>query len=382
MTSPPSHRVELRFGVVVLPDAPFPTLFARWTLVEELGFDFLFAPDHARHTSNPSAPWFDGLTVAAAMALQTNTIRIGTLVANPVLHLPSALAKAAAAVDHLSGGRLELGIGMGVEEFDHHEAGREYWSARERAARYSEYVEVVDGVLQSSTRPFSFEGRYHRTTNATLAPSSLQQARPPLIIGSRSATGRALAVERGDCWNTYALAADGSVDAIAEKALPRNNELDERCADIDRDPRSLSPLPGDVATARSVGRHGRVQANRRDLSAYRHQRVCRDVARGRSPGAHRARRRSHDGAASRLARRYAPRGVDAEGGAIDAKRSCCPALSQAPGLDETRQPWRRTSRVLLSPASGRAPTSGAVACSVLTRLGTTPRLRMRCREYR
>jgi len=85
--------VEVRFGVLVLPDAPFPALFERWTQVEELGFDFLFAPDHARHTRDPSIPWFDGLTVVAAMALRTNTIRIGTLVANPILHLPSALAK-------------------------------------------------------------------------------------------------------------------------------------------------------------------------------------------------------------------------------------------------------------------------------------------------
>jgi alkanesulfonate monooxygenase SsuD/methylene tetrahydromethanopterin reductase-like flavin-dependent oxidoreductase (luciferase family) len=239
VSSPPSNRVEPRFGVLVLPDASFPTLFARWTHVEELGFDFLFAPDHARHTSNPSTPWFDGLTVVAAMALQTNTIRIGTLVANPILHLPSVLAKASAAVDHLSGGRLELGIGMGVEEFDHQEAGSEYWWARERAARYSEYVEVVDGVLQSSARPFSFEGRYYRTTNATLAPSSLQQPRPPLTIGSRSATGRTLAVQRGECWNMYALAGEGSVEEIAEKALRRNNELDVRCAEIDRDPRTL-----------------------------------------------------------------------------------------------------------------------------------------------
>jgi alkanesulfonate monooxygenase SsuD/methylene tetrahydromethanopterin reductase-like flavin-dependent oxidoreductase (luciferase family) len=239
VSSPPPDRVKLRFGVLVLPDAPFPTLFERWTHVEELGFDFLFAPDHARHTGDPSVPWFDGLTVVAAMALRTNAIRIGTLVANPILHLPSALAKAAAAVDHLSGGRLELGVGMGVEEFDHQEAGSEYWSARERAARYLEYVEVVDGVLQSSTRPFSFQGRYYRTTKATLAPIPLQQPRPPLIIGSRSATGRALAVQRGECWNTYALPGEGSVEEIVEKTRRRNNELDQRCAEIGRDPRTL-----------------------------------------------------------------------------------------------------------------------------------------------
>ena len=239
VTSPPSPRVAPRFGVLVLPDAPFATLFARWTLVEELGFDLLFTPDHARHTSDPSAPWFDGLTVLAAMALQTHTIRIGTLVANPVLHAPSALAKAAAAVDHLSGGRVELGIGMGVEEFDHQEVGSEYWSPRERAARYSEYVEIVDGVLRSSMRPFSFEGSYYRTTNATLAPSPPQQPRPPLIVGSRSATGRAVAVERAECWNTYALTGDGSIDEIAEQTLRRNTDLDERCDQLGRDPHSL-----------------------------------------------------------------------------------------------------------------------------------------------
>jgi alkanesulfonate monooxygenase SsuD/methylene tetrahydromethanopterin reductase-like flavin-dependent oxidoreductase (luciferase family) len=106
--------------------------------------------------------------------------------------------------------------------------------ARERATRYSEYVGVVDGVLRSSARPFSFEGPYYRTTNATLAPAPPQQPRPPLIIGSRSATGRALAVQCGECWNTYALTGEGSAEEIAGKTRRRNTELDERCAEISR----------------------------------------------------------------------------------------------------------------------------------------------------
>jgi alkanesulfonate monooxygenase SsuD/methylene tetrahydromethanopterin reductase-like flavin-dependent oxidoreductase (luciferase family) len=234
-----SSREELRFGVLVLPDAPFPTLIERWRQVEDLGFDFLFAPDHARHTSDPSLPWFDGLTVLAAMALHTEAIRVGTLVANPILHLPNALAKAAAAIDHLSGGRLELGIGMGVEEFDHRESGMPYWPRAERAARFAEYVEVVDGVLRSSTESFNFEGRYYKTTLATLAPPPPQQPRPPLLIGSRSRTGRTSAVERGDCWNTYGLSGEGTREEIVEKTRRRNAELDERCAEIGRDPASL-----------------------------------------------------------------------------------------------------------------------------------------------
>src|SRR5215218_8873439 len=107
----------LRFGVLVLQDAPFPALCDRWRRVEELGFDLLFVADHARHTRDRSHPWFDGWSPLVAMALETSTIRIGTLVANPILHRPTVLARAAAAVDHLSKGRLELAIGQGVERF-------------------------------------------------------------------------------------------------------------------------------------------------------------------------------------------------------------------------------------------------------------------------
>jgi alkanesulfonate monooxygenase SsuD/methylene tetrahydromethanopterin reductase-like flavin-dependent oxidoreductase (luciferase family) len=157
---------ELRFGVLDLPDAPFPTLKERWRSVEELGFDFLFVADHFRHTREPTLPWFDGWAALAAMALETSTIRIGPLVANPILRAPAVLAKAAAAVDHLSSGRLELAIGMGVEEFDHKAVGISYWSPAERAARFREYVETVDGVAPTVSR---------------------------------------LAAERADCWNTFGL---------------------------------------------------------------------------------------------------------------------------------------------------------------------------------
>jgi alkanesulfonate monooxygenase SsuD/methylene tetrahydromethanopterin reductase-like flavin-dependent oxidoreductase (luciferase family) len=93
-----------------------------------------FVADHYRHTRNASLPWFDGWTALAGMAPQTKTVRIGPLVANPILRGPAVLAKAAAAVDHLSNGRLELAIGKGVEEFDHRATGTPYWSARRHCA--------------------------------------------------------------------------------------------------------------------------------------------------------------------------------------------------------------------------------------------------------
>jgi alkanesulfonate monooxygenase SsuD/methylene tetrahydromethanopterin reductase-like flavin-dependent oxidoreductase (luciferase family) len=144
---------ELRFGVLVVPDAPFPTLAERWRRGEELGFDFLFVADHYRHTRDPSLTWFEGWTVLAAMALQTSRVRIGPLVANPILRGPAVLAKAAAAVDHLSNGRLELAIGKGAEEFDHQAPGTRLWSPRERAARFREYIQVVDGALRNRAWP-------------------------------------------------------------------------------------------------------------------------------------------------------------------------------------------------------------------------------------
>ena len=147
---------ELRFGVLVVPDAGFPTLVGRWRRVEHLGFDFLFVADHYRHTRAASLPWFDGWTALATMALETKTVRIGPLVANPVLRGPAVLAKAAVAVDHLSNGRLELAIGKGVEQFDHMAVGEPYWPPAERSARFGEYVEIVRGLLNSSQTLFSF----------------------------------------------------------------------------------------------------------------------------------------------------------------------------------------------------------------------------------
>jgi alkanesulfonate monooxygenase SsuD/methylene tetrahydromethanopterin reductase-like flavin-dependent oxidoreductase (luciferase family) len=233
-----SASSELRFGVLVLQDAPFSVLRERWRRVEELGFDFVFVADHARHTSDRSHPWFDGWTTLAAMALETSTIRVGPLVANPILRRPAVLAKAAAAVDHLSNGRLELAIGQGVEKFDHDETGTAYWSPAERAARFREYVEIVDGVLRSCEAPFSFEGRHHRAKDVTLAPAPVQRPRPPITVGGRSPTVRRVAAERADCWNTFGLMPT-PLEEVIKTTRRQNRELDERCAELGRDPAEL-----------------------------------------------------------------------------------------------------------------------------------------------
>ena len=187
---------------------------------------------------NLGGTWFDGWTVLAVMAKETTRIRIGTLVSNPVLRPPALLAKETLTIDHLSEGRLELGIGTGIEPLDHATMGLDYWSPQERVARFSEYVEVVDGLMRSPSRAYAFEGRYYRTREAAMGPPPIQQPRPPITVGGQSPTVLRVAAERADCWNTAGPLGVG-MDEILETTRQQNERLDEMCVAFGREPTEL-----------------------------------------------------------------------------------------------------------------------------------------------
>ena len=225
----------MRFGVVVPPNAPFPVLATRWRRVEELGFDHLWVEDHSRDYRDPNGLWFDGWTVLAVMAFHTRRVRIGPLVSNPILRGPAVLAKAAATVDHLSGGRLELGIGSGIAPFDHAAMGVPYWPGPVRAARFAEYVEVVDGLLRSAGRPYAFAGDHYRTENLAMAPAPVQVPRPPITVGGQSPTALRIAARWGECWNTHGPFGK-SPEEILDLTRRQMARLDELCAAAGRPP--------------------------------------------------------------------------------------------------------------------------------------------------
>lgn len=226
---------DLRFGVYVLQDAPLPVLRGRWREAEELGFDDIWLADHARDFRRPSGHWFDAWATLAVMATETARVRIGTLVSNPVLRPPAMLARLATTVDHLSGGRLELGIGTGIAGFDHDATGTPYWPIDERLARFAEYVAIVDDLLRHAPKPISYEGRFHRTAGLGLEPAPLQRPRPPLTVGGQSPTVLRVAAERADCWNTHG-PFGRSVDEILEITRRQNVRLDQLCREHGRDP--------------------------------------------------------------------------------------------------------------------------------------------------
>lgn len=217
--TPPSRR----FGVMLYPDAPFPVLRERLVWLEELGFDQVFLPDHSADLRDRGNVWFDSWTVLATAALCTRRIRLGTMVANQILRPPAQLAKQAIALDHLSEGRFELGIGAGIFPFDHFSVGEAPWPPKERARRFADYVTIVDGVLRDRQGTFSYRGSQLWVHDVATVPGSYQRPRLPITVGGQSPTLLRVAAERADTWNTH-----GPPGASAQQTLDITGEQNQR----------------------------------------------------------------------------------------------------------------------------------------------------------
>ena len=232
--------MAMSFGLAIDVDAPFPDLIERARTAEMLGFDTVYVPDHSRpwrHDPEPGGLWFDGWTALAAFGAATSTIRVGTLVTNPVLRPPGLVVREALAVDHLSAGRLQLGIGTGIAGFDHEASATPYWPLGERIARFREYVAFVDAALRSSGVPFEATGQYF-TGRLTGLPAPVQLPRPPITVAGASKGVRAVAAERAECWNTHGAFGVAPEDLIDHLAI-LNADVSVRCQAAGRDPSDL-----------------------------------------------------------------------------------------------------------------------------------------------
>jgi alkanesulfonate monooxygenase SsuD/methylene tetrahydromethanopterin reductase-like flavin-dependent oxidoreductase (luciferase family) len=176
------------------------TILERTRAAEAAGFDSVWLMDHLAAPAAPEQDTFEGWTLAAALAVETTTIRIGHLVTCDPFRHPAVLAKMAATVDVLSGGRLELGIGWGSVEEELRTFGVGDGPPRERAARLVETLDVLD--LMFGGERFDYEGDHVRLRGAIGRPVPVQQPRPPLHIGG---AGPRLTMpivrDRADWWN-------------------------------------------------------------------------------------------------------------------------------------------------------------------------------------
>ena len=226
----------LRFGVLVLPSAPWEVLLQRCTYLEELGFDLVATADHFVDWSNPPAPWFEAWTLLAAIARETTHIRLATYVTQIPLRNPAMLARQALTLDHISNGRIEVGLGTGLLIDPAYDMiGIPNWSAKERAARFGEYVEIVDRLLSNETA--SYAGAYYNVKDAVMNPRPVQQPRPPIVIGALGPAMLKHAARFADNWNSMSFS--DTFDKQLEETAGRITLVDAHCAAIGRDPGTL-----------------------------------------------------------------------------------------------------------------------------------------------
>jgi len=226
----------LRVDVVVVQNLPWRTWIARVLDVEALGYDGAWVWDHLVHrTQEPTDPLHEGFTTLAAAAALTSRIRLGTLVASPVLRSPLLLAKSAMTVDQVSGGRFDLGIGAGGSLLDSAALGIAQPTAGELAGRFEQTVELLDVVLRGGT---SYAGSLVAGEGMTIAPGCVQEPRVPLVLAAHGPRTLRLAGRFADVWNTLTTQ-DLPPDEVLALAASRMRLLDEAAVAAGRDPATI-----------------------------------------------------------------------------------------------------------------------------------------------
>jgi F420-dependent oxidoreductase-like protein len=199
---------------------------------EEHGVEALFRSDHYLSVEGRGERGsLDAWATISALAAVTSTVRLGTLVSPVTFRHPSELAKVVVTADHVSGGRVELGMGTGWLRAEHEAYGFPFPPLGDRMRELEEQLAVVTGEWAEG--PFSFEGRRHRVRDLDALPKPVQRPRPNLIVGgSGGPRSLALAARFADEYNT--------VSKSAEECAAIRRALDDACREAGREPIPLS----------------------------------------------------------------------------------------------------------------------------------------------
>jgi len=201
-----------------------------WRVADKGGFDHVWVFDHLDSigTGGPDRPVFEGWALQAAIAAATERVRIGCLVTGNTYRHPALLAKLAVTVDHLSGGRLEFGIGAAWAQNEHETLGIE--GLDHRVGRLSESLQIIKSLWTEERTTFA--GRYYRLAEAIANPKPVQKPHPPIWIGAGGQQTLRLVARHADVWNV-------SGGGTPERFKELTAQLDEACDAIGRDPASI-----------------------------------------------------------------------------------------------------------------------------------------------
>jgi alkanesulfonate monooxygenase SsuD/methylene tetrahydromethanopterin reductase-like flavin-dependent oxidoreductase (luciferase family) len=231
----------VRIGLVILPTDRWKDARRQWEWADEVGFSTAWTYDHIRWGGMADGPWLAALPILAAAAAVTSRIRLGTLVATPNFRHPVALARDVIALDDLSNGRFDLGVGPGSAGPDAQVLGQSPWPAAERMDRYAEFVLTLRRILDGgATTRTTITGRHYAASEAPSTPGTVQTPLP-LTIAAGGPRGLALAAAYGQQWVTIGPGpgTPREPDDIVEAVRAQCARLDLACAEVGRSPATL-----------------------------------------------------------------------------------------------------------------------------------------------
>jgi alkanesulfonate monooxygenase SsuD/methylene tetrahydromethanopterin reductase-like flavin-dependent oxidoreductase (luciferase family) len=228
---------------------------ARWRdlramalLAEEIGADSLWITDHLiyRAPGQETRGMWECWSLLAALAASIRKPEIGSIVLCSSFRHPALLAKMAATVDEISGGRLIVGIGSGWVPLEHHAFGYPF---DRRTDRFAEALPIISGLLRDGH--VDFQGEYYAVRDCELRPTGPRPQGPPIVVGASSAGPRMLelAARYADGWNTWFSSTGNNVEGL----LPLLTKVDAACEAVGRDPATLSRSAAVVVEAGPPG---------------------------------------------------------------------------------------------------------------------------------
>ena len=227
-----------RLGVVLPPTGAWRDQAAEYRWAEDVGYDVAYTYDHLTHFTVPGEFLAEGFASLSAAAAITERIEVGTLVASATLHSPVALARLAATIDDISGGRLVLGLGAGSPRCARADRDEEP-TPREMFERYHDVVLGYQAVMGGAD-----EWRGHTRSFAGVETRALRDpdGKPPfLLLAAHGPKALRLAAEHGDGWNTYGGPGSTSLDpeAFWAEIGTQVQRFEGACADVGRDPTTV-----------------------------------------------------------------------------------------------------------------------------------------------
>jgi F420-dependent oxidoreductase-like protein len=220
---------NMRFSFWPNPSQPFGEVLALARHVESTGWDGLWYADHFMPNAvDTTAPWPEAWTTLSAIGAMVPRLRIGTLVTGNTYRHPAVLAKMAATLDHITAGRVVLGLGSGWQENEHQQYGLPFYTVAERLQRLDEACAVIKALYTQTSA--NFDGRFYQLKNASLEPKPVQQPLPLLIGGGGEQVTLKITAKWADEWNVW-----GTPATLQQKMAI----LDGHCKTLGRDPKAI-----------------------------------------------------------------------------------------------------------------------------------------------